>query len=824
MASVFRPLLVALLVLFPLLVSGAAFAQTQGEPPAEETPSALSNLLEVLRDDAARAELIDKLEQAVEGGGDAGAPAEEDGLLPDELRSIGAQVADATQWAAESVAQGASSFVEQISAAPAIFSALTFADIVAVGGIIANLLALILITHGGFLAVRAFTDRLRMRIRMDSAGEGLIAKTIAVVLSLLVDLVASVAPWALGYVVALLLLGTPGDISFEHSLYLNAFLVIELVLALLRAVFSPRRGDTRLVALTDKQARSSMRWSRLFVSLFVYGQFLLMPLFSRTISAGAGRALSVAGLLLILALTAIAVLRARKAISKMVIRRRAGRKPSKATRLLLRFWHIPVMIYIAGLAITAMANPVEDFYVVLLANLQVAVAVLVGMMVSNALSKLIGGGIHLPEHLSQRVPLLERRLNSFVPRILTVLRFAVVGAVIIFCLHTLGAFNFVTFLESQFGARVTGAVITVSIILLVTFALWLVLNSWVDYRINPDFALSVSSRERTLLTLMRNALTIALIVIALMFVLSEIGINIAPLLASAGVIGLAVGFGAQKLVQDIITGIFIQLEGAIDVGDVVAIGGISGVVERLTIRSASLRDLEGSYHIIPFSSVDTVTNFMRGFSYALLDMGVAYREDVDEVKKAMHDAFDKLKADPEHGKNIIGELEWMGLNSFGASEIVVRARIKSLPGTQWGLKRAYNGIVKRIFDERDIEIPFPHQTVYFGVDKSGNAPPMHVQPEPGPEGGGADGLIVQGEAKPADAPGREDGAPPEAGTKSGRTPRAPETAAKSAAKSAAAKSAATKSTGTAAKPRRRRKTEDTQPVDLPDPDAGPDDD
>jgi small conductance mechanosensitive channel len=220
---------------------------------------------------------------------------------------------------------------------------------------------------------------------------------------------------------------------------------------------------------------------------------------------------------------------------------------------------------------------------------------------------------------------------------------------------------------------------------------------------------------------------VIIIAVTAMFVLAELGINIAPLLASAGVVGLAIGFGAQKLIQDVITGIFIQLEGAIDVGDVVTVGGTSGVVERLTIRSVALRDLQGVYHIVPFSSVDMVSNYMRGFAYVVSEMSVAYRENVDEVKKAIYDAFEKLKELPEIRASILDEeLEWMGLDRFGASEVVLRSRIKTLPGKQWETGRAFNAEIKKIFDERDIEIPFPHQTVYFGVDKKGEAPPMHV--------------------------------------------------------------------------------------------------
>jgi small conductance mechanosensitive channel len=266
----------------------------------------------------------------------------------------------------------------------------------------------------------------------------------------------------------------------------------------------------------------------------------------------------------------------------------------------------------------------------------------------------------------------------------------------------------------------------VSLVLLLAFADWLELSSWVENRLNPQRGSVPSARESTLLTLLRNAATVALVVITLMFVLSEIGIDIAPLIASAGVIGLAIGFGAQKLVQDIITGIFIQLENAMNVGDVVTVAGISGSVERLTVRSVSLRDVQGVYHIIPFSSVDMVSNFMREFSFFVADVGIAYRESVDEAKGAMFDAFARLKDDPAWGQSIIGDLQWFGVEAFGESAVTLRARIKTLPGQQWGVGRAYNEIVKRIFDERGIEMPFPHRTLYFGESKAGEAPRAHV--------------------------------------------------------------------------------------------------
>ncbi len=699
--------------------------QSTAEGSASSTETALRQLIEVLRDDAARQQLIEELERTLEGEQAAG---DENGTAAGgiELRSVGGQVAEFTQWVAESTATSLGRLGEQIIAAPAIFSALSVNDLRFFGTLAADLLALILITYGGYYLLRYLATGFRRRIKSTVGHDAILGKLIVLVIVFVLDLGVALLPWAAGYAVALFFLGVPGEISFAHSLYLNAFVIIEVAMALLRLVVSPYRAETRLIALDDAQAGAISRWGRLLTSLFVYSQLLILPLFSRSVSPEAGRAMGVIGLLVVLGFAAAAMLKARRPVSRRLARRAAGARNRATLRFAARYWHVPVLLYLTVLTLIALTRPLGDFYGVLLANGQIALAVVLGMIAAGLLSKMIGRGISLPHGISQRVPLLERQLNAFVPRVLSLLRFAVFAAVVIFCLHTLGVFDVIAFLESQVGARMASGIITISLILIFTFIAWLVLNSWVDYRINPEFGPAVSARERTLLVLLRNALTITLLAVSLMFILSELGLNIAPLLASAGVIGLAIGFGAQKLVQDIITGIFIQLEGAIDVGDVVSIGGISGVVERLTIRSAGLRDVEGSYHIIPFSSVDTVTNFMRGFSYALIDMAVAYRENTEDAKAAMFDAFAQLRADPEFKSQIIADFEWMGVNAFGPSEVVLRARIKTLPGKQWGVKRAYSAIVKRIFDERGIKIPFPHQTVYFGVDKQGKAPPLHV--------------------------------------------------------------------------------------------------
>nr|WP_246152217.1 mechanosensitive ion channel domain-containing protein [Roseospira navarrensis] len=233
-------------------------------------------------------------------------------------------------------------------------------------------------------------------------------------------------------------------------------------------------------------------------------------------------------------------------------------------------------------------------------------------------------------------------------------------------------------------------------------------------------------RERTLLPLLRNVLTVFLVVVASLIVLSEIGVDIAPLLAGAGVIGLAIGFGSQKLVQDVISGVFNLLEDTIGVGDVVQVGTHAGVVEAMSIRSIRLRDLSGNLHTIPFSAVDTVTNMTKDFSYYLMEVAVAYRENTDQVTQILREIAAGLQQDDEYGPVILEALEVLGVDGFKNSAVIIKARIKTKPIMQWWVGREFNRRMKHRFDAEGIEIPYPHMTLYFGVDKQGNAPPAHL--------------------------------------------------------------------------------------------------
>lgn len=715
-----RPFASALL--FFCLALGAFPAMAQ-EQAAEDPQQALGQLIEVLRDDTAREALIAELEAGIDENAET--PAAEPSPST-ELRSLGSRIAAFTAETVEGTAQSLRQLWQQLAAIPQLFSGLNLTELRALQGMAGHVAILALVTYGGLLLLRRLAAGPRAGLRHLFRRGGWIAKPVALLLELALDIVTALIPFALGYLVAVSLFGELGRLGLQHTLYLNAFLIIEIVLSILRAIVSPKAPDQRLVHISDAGARAVMGWSRLIASLFVYGQLMILPLVTASVSFSAGRAVSVVLVLVTLLAAALGVLAARGPVRRRLLGMAIEGETRRGLALPIRYWHVVALVYLGLLAIVALTRPSEEFQAYLWSNARIGMVVLAGFIVLNIIKRIVANGATLPESMRRKSPELQRQFNAFAPVVLKIVRIVVIAVVVLVCLHGLGLFNVLAFLESEFGARVTGSTITILTILFIALVTWIALNAWVDGQVNPELAPRATARKRTLFALMRNAAAITIIVITLMFVLSEVGINIAPLIASAGVIGLAIGFGAQKLVQDIINGIFIQLEGAIDVGDVVAVGGISGVVERLTIRSVALRDVEGSYHIIPFSSVDTVTNFMRGFSFALIDMGVSYREDAAYVKQAMLDAFEALRADPEYKSAIIGELEWMGVNAFGASEVVFRARIKTLPGKQWGIKRAYNGILKRVFDERGIEIPYPHQTLYFGEDKAGKAPPIRM--------------------------------------------------------------------------------------------------
>jgi moderate conductance mechanosensitive channel len=243
-------------------------------------------------------------------------------------------------------------------------------------------------------------------------------------------------------------------------------------------------------------------------------------------------------------------------------------------------------------------------------------------------------------------------------------------------------------------------------------------------------------RANTLSAFIGYLIGATIIVVGALMILAELDIQIGPILAAAGIVGVAVGFGAQHLVQDLISGFFILLDDEIRVGDVVQVADKGGLVERINLRMVVLRDVAGNVHYIRNGRIDIVTNMTKDWSRYVFDIGVAYREDVDEVIDVIRQIDVEMRNDPTFGPDILEPIEILGLDRFADSAVIIRARTKTKPIKQWNIGREFNRRLKKRFDELDIEIPFPHQTLYIGRDKEGRAAPLNVAIERESSAGG----------------------------------------------------------------------------------------
>ena len=227
-------------------------------------------------------------------------------------------------------------------------------------------------------------------------------------------------------------------------------------------------------------------------------------------------------------------------------------------------------------------------------------------------------------------------------------------------------------------------------------------------------AREVAKRADTLVRLLRQGILIIVWVMAGLIILRELGMDVTPILASAGIAGLAVGFGAQNLVRDVISGFFIILENQARIGDVAIINGEGGIVEAINFRTTVLRDLSGTVHVFPNGGITTLANMTRDWSAYLLDMGVAYKEDTDHVIEVMRRVAEELRTDEYFGPLTLQDLEVFGVQQFADSAVVIRVRLRTRPMHQWEVGREYLRRIKKAFDAEGIEIPFPHRSVYFG--------------------------------------------------------------------------------------------------------------
>lgn len=227
-------------------------------------------------------------------------------------------------------------------------------------------------------------------------------------------------------------------------------------------------------------------------------------------------------------------------------------------------------------------------------------------------------------------------------------------------------------------------------------------------------ALERAKRARTLGAVVESVVMVLVGGVALLTILRELDVDIRPVLTAAGIGGLAIGFGAQTLVKDVISGFFLLLENQVRVGDVAVINGTGGLVEAINLRTIVLRDLEGVVHVFPNGSITSLANRTREYSYAVLNVGVAYKEDVDRVMAVLRDVGAGLAGDPAFAGSILAPLEVLGIDEFADSQVTIKLRIKTVPLKQWEVARELRRRIKKAFDVAGIEIPFPHRTIYWG--------------------------------------------------------------------------------------------------------------
>lgn len=721
-----RLALAAFFLLLSAFSAQAQFTVEPSPPPAEEARPGYGALADILEDEAARRRLIEDLRRLAAGEGAAGPPA-----AAAENVSLAQRVAALTRGIAEEAAAEITGVYQQLtgSFAPGTGRSFDARAMLELGMVIVVVFAVF--WAGRALSALAYRRASEQGLRARTAGAW-VRRWIVAIMCGLVDVLLVLAAWVIGYATALFIIGDGVQMNTRQTLFLNAFMLVETVKVVMRLLFASRYAGLRLLPVGDEDAAYWSTWTSRLASILGYGILVATPVVGLDFGSSAAATVSLLVYLLAFVMTVI-VIRQNTVPFRERLAARAVQPGISYVRVAIgsfaRIWHIVAIVYFAILFAMLFLRPDTAMTFIAVATVKTIAAIALGLFLSLALGKAIALGIRLPAERKRQFPRLEERVNAFVPATLKTVRAIIAIAVVAIILDAWSFFDTFGWLGSEAGAIVIGRLFTVAIILVATGLIWLVVSSWIEYRLREDMAdgKGASARERTLLTIFRNAFTIALVVIAAMILLSELGINIGPLLAGAGVLGLAIGFGAQKLVQDVINGVFIQLENAMNTGDVVTAGGTTGVVEKLTVRSVGIRDLSGTYHLIPFSSVETVSNFMKGFSYHVGEYGVAYRESVDEVVEALRAAFEELRGNPDNARVIVGDLEVHGITEFADSSVNVRVRIKTLPGQQWALGRTYNGLVKKHFDARSIEIPFPHLTLYFGEDKKGNAPPAPIR-------------------------------------------------------------------------------------------------
>ena len=585
--------------------------------------------------------------------------------------------------------------------------------------------ATLLFLRGLQLASRPLKRRLQERVLREGRFTPLVRRLLGVVGVSLLDVLVLALSLLFCSLMAVLLVGETETMTTQAEFFMRAFVAIELLKIGIRTVFYPRYPGLRLLPCTDAAAIYWNRWFATLLHLLGYGYLVAFPLIKINLSPSLGMVFSA-----LLALSAfiygmVVVIRQRSAV-RLALRHYAEETNSVifagALRVFSSIWHLLAIAYFLMLLVLNLLSGEKELPYVLRATSYTILWVCGGLLLSALMTQYIHREIRFKPETARRLPGLAKRLNFYVPLGLRFLRFGMIWLVCFSLLDAWSVIDLNAWAASPRGLLLVSKFWNIFIILAVALITWLISVVFIERYLSAE----ISVRTQTLLSLFRSAWAVIIFVSTAIMILIEIGINIGPLIAGAGVFGLAVGFGAQTLVKDVITGIFFQIENAINTGDIVTVDGITGRAEQVGIRSVGIRDSSGTYHLIPFSNVTRVSNYMRGHANHIAEYGIAYRENIDEAMEQLRAAFNEL-VKGEMKRYILEPINIQGVSQLADSAVMLRVSIKTTPGDQWVVGRAYNRLVKMYFDAAGIEMPFPTMEIYFGQDKDGSAPPLHVR-------------------------------------------------------------------------------------------------
>jgi moderate conductance mechanosensitive channel len=495
----------------------------------------------------------------------------------------------------------------------------------------------------------------------------------------------------------------------------DCYAICVALLCLARMLLSPRASGLRLFHLRDATATYLMGWARGLILIAVLGYAVgevglllgLSDIAHDAMEKGVGLVLHVC--------MAYVVVRNRRAV------RRWLRAPEGSTGLIARLrnrfagiWHwVALFFLVAGWLIWAVEVPhgyAEVLHYFILTGLVLIAARLVLLVVLGVVDRIMRPAPDSPG----LYPGMNARLRAYHPVVTTAVRLTIYLLCVLGLLQLYGLNTLLWLVYSELGLRILSASGTLLVTTVLAFGVWEAINGGIQQhldRLDREAQLAKSARLRTLLPLLRSTLLITIAIVAGLMILSEIGINIAPLLAGAGIVGVAIGFGSQKLVQDLITGIFLLLENAMQVGDNVTVSGLTGVVEALSVRTIRLRAGDGSVHIIPFSSVTSVTNVNRGLGNASVSVSVAYDEDTDRVAAELKAIIAGMRSDPDLSAKMLSDFQLWGVDKVDGAQVTIAGQVVCTDSGRWAVQREFNRRMKRRFQELGIRIFNPVQTI-----------------------------------------------------------------------------------------------------------------